>query len=51
MKIWRTLSRNPANKWCESCALWSGFPVAYVSKIFFGETPGTERFRIDTKLF
>jgi hypothetical protein len=37
MKIWCTLNRNPANRWCESCALWSSFPVAYVSKIFLGK--------------
>jgi hypothetical protein len=34
MKIWCTLNRNPANKWSESCALWSSFPVADVSKLF-----------------
>jgi hypothetical protein len=37
MKIWCSLGRNPANKWSESCALWSSFPVAYVSKIFLGK--------------
>jgi hypothetical protein len=37
MKIWCSLNRNPANRWCESCALWSSFPVAYVSKIFLGK--------------
>ncbi len=36
MKIWCTLNRNPANRCRESWALWSSFPVAYVSKIFFG---------------
>ena len=29
MKIWCTLSRNPANRCRESCALWSSFPVGY----------------------
>jgi hypothetical protein len=29
MKIWCSLNRNPANRWCESWALWSSFPVAY----------------------
>jgi hypothetical protein len=37
MKIWRSLSRNPANRRRESWALWSSFPVAYVSKIFLGK--------------
>ena len=37
MKIWRSLGRNPANKCCESCALWSSFPVAGVSRIFLGK--------------
>ena len=37
MKIWCSLNRNPANKCRESCALWSSFPVAYVSKIFLGK--------------
>jgi hypothetical protein len=37
MKIWCSLTRNPANKWSESCPLWSSFPVAYVSKIFLGK--------------
>jgi hypothetical protein len=40
MKIWCSLSRNPANKWSESCALWSSFPVARVSKIFLGKLLG-----------
>jgi hypothetical protein len=37
MKIWCSLTRNPANKWSESCPLWSSFPVAHVSKIFLGK--------------
>ena len=37
MKIWCTLSRNSANKWSESCALWSSFPFADVFKIFLGK--------------
>ena len=37
MKIWRTLNRNPTNRCRESCALWSSFPVAYVSTIFLGK--------------
>jgi hypothetical protein len=37
MKIWRSLSRNSVNRWSESCALWSSFPVAYVSEIFLGK--------------
>jgi len=37
MKIWCTLKRNPAHRCCESCALWSSFPVAYVSKMFMGK--------------
>ena len=37
MKIWCSLNRNPANKCRESWALWSSFPVAYVSKIFLGK--------------
>jgi hypothetical protein len=37
MKIWCSLNRNPANRCCESCALWSSFPVADVSKIFLGK--------------
>jgi hypothetical protein len=48
MKIWCSLNRNPANKWSESCALWSSFPVAYVSKIFFGETPVKKEALIST---
>jgi hypothetical protein len=24
------------HRWCESCVLWSIFPLAYVSKIFSG---------------
>jgi hypothetical protein len=34
MKIWCSQNRNPANRWSESCPLWSGFPVAPVTKIF-----------------
>jgi len=37
MKIWCRLNGNSANRWRESCALWSSFPVAYVSKIFLGK--------------
>ena len=37
MKIWCSLNRNPANKRRESCALWSSFPVACVSKVFLGK--------------
>ena len=37
MKIWRSLNRNPAKRWCESWALWSSFPVAYVEEIFLGK--------------
>jgi hypothetical protein len=34
MKVWHSLNRNPANRWSESCPLWSSFPVAYVTIIF-----------------
>jgi hypothetical protein len=37
MKIWCFLNSNPANRWRESCALWSSFPVAYFTKIFLGK--------------
>ena len=37
MKIWCSLNRNPANRCCESWALWSSFPVAGVSKILLGK--------------
>jgi hypothetical protein len=37
MKIWGALIRNPANKCRESCALWSSFPVACVSKMLLGK--------------
>jgi hypothetical protein len=37
MKIWCSLNSNPANKWCESWALWSSSPVAYFYKIFLGK--------------
>ena len=37
MKIWCLLSRNPANRCRESCALWSSFPVADVSKMLLGK--------------
>jgi hypothetical protein len=40
MKIWCILNKNPANKCRESCALWSSFPLAYVSKIFMGKLLG-----------
>jgi hypothetical protein len=40
MKIWCFLNRNSANKWRESCALWSSFPVAYVTRIFLGKLLG-----------
>ena len=33
----RALDPDPANKWSESCALWSSFPVAWVAKIFLGK--------------
>ena len=36
MKIWCSLNRNPADRCRESCALWSSFPLADVSKIFLG---------------
>ena len=37
MKIWCSPNRNPANRWCESWALWSSFPVADISKLFLGK--------------
>jgi hypothetical protein len=37
MRIWCILNRNPADRWCESCALWSSFPVADVSNVFLGK--------------
>ena len=39
MKMWRYLYRNTANKWCESCALWSSLPVASITRIFLGKVP------------
>ena len=35
MKIWCSLNRDSANRWRESCALWSSLPVVYVIKRFW----------------